>query len=866
MRFSSRLVICTLVVVFWALPAMGQGFQFADFTSVENLFLNGSANHNGNKVQLTPESPYQGGSVWYGTKQNIANGFTSIFTFQVSNPSNLAVGGCCSTFPADGLAFVIQNNMTEGGPGVGTSTLAGVGGAMGYGPGTAFPIPIPCPILGCPQTTGIPNSLAIEFDTFQNNPFDPNNNHVGVQSCGTNPNTYDHGTCNLGLQAAPPFTIWDGNPHSIEVDYLPNVACGEGEGSLNIYLVNLPSFNSVTAKAPILNACVNLSSLLTLDGGAAWVGFTSATGGAEEDAELLDWEFDVTPRNGAFAPTSGAMLTILGSLATEPATPVDIVIYDSQFHPDPAFANPQAVPVGDGLSNCNANDALYVTDADVLQGGSSTGCNTGAYAITDGNSGTYQLPGKKDITKSAGQLSAGQLSAGPLGSVPLPGPFHIETHYCLNSSTCGAAGIATSNGSWCNTSTTICATPGSGFLSVTNNTTVPFTGTITLQGNSPICGAANDSVTYSVESPLNSSVALALGSAGDPTYIDSKTCGGFNFDQQAPLLNSPNPPAVFQAHNDNFVVQCSNCNLGDVATWQPVPVPQKLFAVANGSTVGTNPPETCITFADFSSPNPAHPNGVCPLFQTHCHNINGLNDDKGNCLDAESFTWFGTYDYIIDKYTIPNPVGGVHFLGAPMVNCEASLIYSTDIGVDYTGAQPGVDPIPPQHSGGKGGLNCFVATEEPSAPAIPVGVKATAFNGWKPPVVNSDALVLNPVFPIEPLGFQVSNGAGGTPITNLHWCPDPTKTTSPTGCGTKYFQIPQPWVTFSQIPIGAPLPPGCPAANFPQEAIPGFLLNLGKGNYWFLWTPEIREDDGCATVQVQLSFGATAQPAVFIYP
>ena len=50
--------------------------------------------------------------------------------------------------------------------------------------------------------TPISNSLAIEFDTYQNG-WDPDANHVAVQSCGTGPNSQVHTApgsgCTIGL-------------------------------------------------------------------------------------------------------------------------------------------------------------------------------------------------------------------------------------------------------------------------------------------------------------------------------------------------------------------------------------------------------------------------------------------------------------------------------------------------------------------------------------------------------------------------------------------------------------------------------------------------------------------------------------------
>ncbi len=132
-----------------------------------------------NVLQLTSSTSNPIGAAWYNTAQPVENGFTTSFQFQFTSPS---------TPPADGIAFVIQNSSSAPLSAIGYT--GGNGGAIGYGDadGNADPS----------QGQGIPNSLAIEFDTFQNG-WDPPSNgngsdsHVAIQSCGTGPNTSHHG-------------------------------------------------------------------------------------------------------------------------------------------------------------------------------------------------------------------------------------------------------------------------------------------------------------------------------------------------------------------------------------------------------------------------------------------------------------------------------------------------------------------------------------------------------------------------------------------------------------------------------------------------------------------------------------------------
>jgi peptide-N4-(N-acetyl-beta-glucosaminyl)asparagine amidase len=181
-------------------------------------------------VQLTADAPGQTGAAWLPAKQQVQDGFTATFAWQINRAR--AVGG-------DGFAFVIQN----------TSAMAlGEGGSgMGY--------------------SGIANSLAVEFDTTQNTPEewggtqgDPNANHLSVQSRGTMPNSADP-TYSLGTTSTIP-ALADGAIHQAQITYTP--------GTLTIFLDDFTT--------PVLTIPVDLATTLELSDGQAWVGFTAATG------------------------------------------------------------------------------------------------------------------------------------------------------------------------------------------------------------------------------------------------------------------------------------------------------------------------------------------------------------------------------------------------------------------------------------------------------------------------------------------------------------------------------------------------------------------------------------------------------------
>lgn len=227
-------------------PALTTIFEYTNFSSTAGLTLNGNAAQAGVSLLVGQPAIFEIGSVFYSNQVNVAQGFVTSFTLQIVPAGN-------SSTTADGMAFVVQN-----------STVNALGDNDGQ-----------------PGYEDIPNSLAVEFDTFLNGHLsDPNNNHIGVQSCGTLLNSLDHASsCDLGLQPTLPITMADGNPHVYTVKYAP------GHGGA-------PGTLSITAdRQLVLTVMVNLSTLLSLNGNDAWVGFTAGSGDDWERGYLRNWTF-----------------------------------------------------------------------------------------------------------------------------------------------------------------------------------------------------------------------------------------------------------------------------------------------------------------------------------------------------------------------------------------------------------------------------------------------------------------------------------------------------------------------------------------------------------------------------------------------
>lgn len=203
---------------------------------------------NATGLRLTQDQGSETSSAWYPSEAPVSAGFSTTFQFQITPV----------TGEADGFAFVIQSNPN------GTSVLGttGAGGYLGY--------------------FGISNSLAVEFDTYQNTEYsDPSSPHIGIQSNGTGVNTPDHGSsANLGGPAVAGFA--DGKVHTATITYNPSTT------TLSVYLDG-----GTTA---IVSATVDLATKLSLDGGTnAYIGFTAATGASMEYSDILSWTWTPGP-------------------------------------------------------------------------------------------------------------------------------------------------------------------------------------------------------------------------------------------------------------------------------------------------------------------------------------------------------------------------------------------------------------------------------------------------------------------------------------------------------------------------------------------------------------------------------------------
>jgi len=233
--------------------------DYPNFLYAKDLVIVGHAFKKDSIIRLTDTRSNQAGAVWHSKKVNVADGFSTKFAFKFSEGYNNQCND--NSLPgADGIAFIIQN--------VSNMSFGWSGGGLGY--------------------DGISNSLALEFDTFNNdstqieNLFDPNGNHIAVQSCGESTNTAKHiKDCNLAMNSNIFPLRSDDTKYYVKIDYKI------GNNKFIVYLDSLPLYRNKVIELDNFD----ISKILKLDQNKfAYVGFTAATGCAVENHDLLSWD------------------------------------------------------------------------------------------------------------------------------------------------------------------------------------------------------------------------------------------------------------------------------------------------------------------------------------------------------------------------------------------------------------------------------------------------------------------------------------------------------------------------------------------------------------------------------------------------
>lgn len=247
-----------------------------------------SAVGDGEVLRVTPAAFSQAGSAFTTSKVNLANegSFSTKFAFRFSRQLN---GG------ADGIVFTVQNV---------DNNVGGLGGGIGY--------------------AGLDRSIGVEFDNWDNGSIDGfSDNHVGID---VNGDVNSVARANLG--AVGMFLDNPNVVHHAWVDY---------NGATDMLEVRVADVNTRPASA-ILTRSLDIPAILGGAGNApvadAFMGFTSGTGAAAANHDVVSWQFsncyrpvgtDAAPNVDAGGPYSGdedAAVSIAGSASDDLTSPL----------------------------------------------------------------------------------------------------------------------------------------------------------------------------------------------------------------------------------------------------------------------------------------------------------------------------------------------------------------------------------------------------------------------------------------------------------------------------------------------------------------------------------------------------------------
>ena len=304
------------------LPTTQEDDNFAQFQEVETDTLEGSAKVSSEtavlghrdkyafapqggcrtRIRLTPSEPSRAGALWHARPLAVFLGFETKFKFQITDQSRTCTlvkdrqfstshHQSCQVHGGDGLAFVLHGAPDR------SYALGDTGESLGYG--------------------GIVNSIAVEFDSWYN-PYlgDMFSDHVTVQTTGKDPDGNslpNHPGTKSRLVAPKAVPIADGDEHEVKIRYVPYIDYSlvqyfSGVEHLSTFLKDNEENRRVgtfsvyvdNMNEPLLAFPINLSYVLDLGEGTAWVGFTSSTGRKWQKHDIISWYFCEDHKQCAF--------------------------------------------------------------------------------------------------------------------------------------------------------------------------------------------------------------------------------------------------------------------------------------------------------------------------------------------------------------------------------------------------------------------------------------------------------------------------------------------------------------------------------------------------------------------------------------
>lgn len=216
--------------------------DYPDFSDTTGLTINGDAARVGDVLRVTRDTFSQAGSAFSTNTVSLASGaaFSTYFQFRFTNPGGACDGMGCG---ADGIVFTVQTV---------ANNVGGGGGGIGY--------------------FGIPKSVGVEFDNWFNAGLDINSNHVGVDLNGSVASVVSANISEADLNDGDIWNAW--------VDY----------NSVTDLLEVRLTRSAVRPSSAILSYTVDLATVLGSTD--AFVGFTSGTGAAFANHDILSWRLN----------------------------------------------------------------------------------------------------------------------------------------------------------------------------------------------------------------------------------------------------------------------------------------------------------------------------------------------------------------------------------------------------------------------------------------------------------------------------------------------------------------------------------------------------------------------------------------------
>ncbi len=622
-----------LGALFFCLIANGfsQQITYPDFTSgTGNLQLNGSSTlaiwptgNVPNVVRLTDGSPgAKAGTVFFQTKQPVAGGFTTYFKFQMHSPES-------SPYIADGIAFVVQNagaaDPNYGASGSGITSLGFNGGGIGY--------------------TGIPNSLAIEFDIYGNawDPESPNlvANHVAIQTCGTGSNNPAHigGTtianvgqapsCLLTTDASHPAintqipqlsgrclqgVCTDGAVHEVVVEYDPPSG-DSNSGELQVWIdptfisgTHTPDGNSepaldvpYTIGSPSITTSSTQLSLDSANGGSAWVGFSGAQGSDTSTQDIMAWEFTPhvpTQVEQPIPPGGTTAIFNFGSHNLKVTYPLGFVNTGN------IVMEVTASPISPTAFQARVAGTPFAGESCIVYEGTGGNCmvysvqcedpNTDAYVPCPSEpSPTIDIKTSYDTTQTITDADADFLKADPIGSNNWVSIFTSFVAQRIDGTTAGKGNnfsdlVATFNKPPTLAAPVVTCTPPSSTVWYASNVNVPCTTTSAGELADP------SQSSFSLKTSVLMNMETASASTGSAQVCDifshCTTAGPYTFmvDQKAPTITITTPPsgATYQVNTSvtaNFSCVDGGSGINPSACVGTVPKGNKINTASVGS-------------------------------------------------------------------------------------------------------------------------------------------------------------------------------------------------------------------------------------------------------------------------------------------